>query len=195
MSDNVGLSTPRGSGTSGYVQRNLAHMRPRDMAAPYPPRGSSSDADSSQYRPRQPDKGLLEHDRKREVEVRVFELRDQLEEEGGVEEEEIDARCDELRKKLLAEMEKGQGRGAAVGPAARRSFKMHQVHELADAKMKESERLRQALKISKDYQEGSHWRRQEDRLKKGLEQEAGAEKGERGADRERNADRDRDYRR
>ncbi|KAK0732784.1 hypothetical protein B0T21DRAFT_444192 [Apiosordaria backusii] len=25
MSDNVGLSTPRGSGTSGYVQRNLAH--------------------------------------------------------------------------------------------------------------------------------------------------------------------------
>jgi hypothetical protein len=83
MSDNVGLSTPRGSGTSGYVQRNLAHMRPRDNAAPYPPRGSS-DADSAQYRPRQPDKGLLEHDRKREVEVKVFELRDQLEEEGCV---------------------------------------------------------------------------------------------------------------
>ena len=51
---------------------------------------------------------------------------------------------------------------------------MHQVHELADAKIKESERLRQALKISKDYEEGGHWRRQEERLKKGLEQEAGA---------------------
>lgn len=78
MSDNVGLSTPRGSGTSGYVQRNLAHLRQRD--APYPPR----DLDSLKHRQRQPDKGILEHDRKREVEVKVFELRDKLEEEEYV---------------------------------------------------------------------------------------------------------------
>lgn len=82
MSDNVGLSTPRGSGTSGYVQRNLAHMKPRDMAAPYLPR--NSDADTLRHQPRQPDKGLLEHERKREVEVKVFELRDKLEEEEYV---------------------------------------------------------------------------------------------------------------
>jgi len=80
MSDNVGLSTPRGSGTSGYVQRNLAQFRPRDMAAPYAPR----DADHLRHKPRQPDQGLLEHDRKREVEVKVFELRDRLEEEGYI---------------------------------------------------------------------------------------------------------------
>ena len=79
MSDNVGLSTPRGSGTSGYVQRNLAHMRPRDHAAPY-----SKDADM-RNKQRQPDKGILEHDRKREIEVKVFDLRDQLEEEEYVE--------------------------------------------------------------------------------------------------------------
>lgn len=79
MSDNVGLSTPRGSGTSGYVQRNLAHMRPRDRAAPYP-----KDFDSMRHRQRQPDKGILEHERKREVEVKVFELRDRLEDEGYV---------------------------------------------------------------------------------------------------------------
>ena len=86
MSDNVGLSTPRGSGTSGYVQRNLAHMRPRDMGAPYPPRnsGSNNDADSLRHQPRQPDKGLLEHERKREIEVKVFELRDKLEEDEYV---------------------------------------------------------------------------------------------------------------
>lgn len=79
MSDNVGLSTPRGSGTSGYVQRNLAHMRPRDRAAPYP-----KDFDSLRHKQRQPDKGILEHERKREVEVKVFELRDRLEDEGWV---------------------------------------------------------------------------------------------------------------
>nr|XP_036575353.1 pre-mRNA-splicing factor cwc21 [Colletotrichum truncatum]KAF6781911.1 pre-mRNA-splicing factor cwc21 [Colletotrichum truncatum] len=79
MSDNVGLSTPRGSGTSGYVQRNLAHMRPRDYGAPYPPK----DADSLRHKQRQPDKEILEHDRKREVEVKVLDLRDTLEDEGS----------------------------------------------------------------------------------------------------------------
>ncbi|KAK4106120.1 cwf21-domain-containing protein [Parathielavia hyrcaniae] len=187
MSDNVGLATPRGSGTSGYVQRNLAHMKPRDMAAPYLPRNSNSDADSMRHRPRQPDQGLLEHDRKREVEVKVFELRDRLEEEGFEDEEEIESQCDELRKKLLAEMETERRRGG-VGPAPRKNFKMHQVHELADAKIKESERLRQALKISKDYQEGSHWKRQEERLKKGLEQEADGAKDEARRERSRDGD-------
>lgn len=78
MAANVGLSTPRGSGTSGYVQRNLAHLRPRDQVKPYP------DSDSLRHRQRQPDKDILEHDRKREIEVKVFELRDKLEDEGFV---------------------------------------------------------------------------------------------------------------
>ncbi|CAJ2506296.1 Uu.00g004260.m01.CDS01 [Anthostomella pinea] len=170
MSDNVGLSTPRGSGTSGYVQRNLAHMRPRDRAAPYPPK----DFDQMRHRQRQPDQGILEHERKREVEVKVFELRDQLEDEG-IEEEEIDKRCAVLRKELQAKQDSNKD-----GP--RRDLKSHQVHEMADAKIKESERLRSALKISKDYEEGSHWKRQEDRLRKALERDEGAAEKGRGRD-------------
>ncbi|KAL7799959.1 cwf21 domain-containing protein [Trichoderma ceciliae] len=157
MSDNVGLSTPRGSGTSGYVQRNLAHIRPRDYGAPYP-----KDRDSMRHKQRQPDKAILEHDRKREIEVKVFDLRDQLEEEE-VEEEEIDRRCDELRKKLLSEMN-----SMNKANAPRKAFKEHQVHEMADAKIKESERLRRALKISSNYEEGGHWKKQEERLKESL---------------------------
>jgi hypothetical protein len=42
---------------------------------------------------------------------------------------------------------------------------------MADAKIKESERLRKALKISSDYEEGSHWKRQEERLRNALEKE------------------------
>ncbi|KAG6016395.1 RNA-splicing factor [Claviceps pusilla] len=160
MSENVGLSTPRGSGTSGYVQRNLAHLKPRDHAAPYP-----KDLDSLRHKQRQPDKGILEHDRKRQIEVKVFELRDQLEEEE-IDDDEIDKRCDDLRDKLTAQAESGR---RVSGP--RRTFKEHEVHEMADAKIKESERLRRALKISPDYEEGSHWKRQEERLRTGLETE------------------------
>jgi len=77
MSDNVGLPTPRGSGTSGYIQRNRALLKPRDRTAPYP-----KDTESLRHRQRQPDAEILEHDRKRQVEVKVFELRDRLEDEG-----------------------------------------------------------------------------------------------------------------
>jgi len=76
MSSNVGLSTPRGSGTSGYVQRNLSYLKPRDRPAPYNPE------DFQKYRQRDPDAEILEHERKRAIEVKVFELRDQLEDEG-----------------------------------------------------------------------------------------------------------------
>lgn len=76
MSSNVGLTTPRGSGTSGYVQRNLSHLRPRDTIAPYP------EHDNLKHQQRQPDQQILNHDRLREIEVKVFDLRDKLEDEG-----------------------------------------------------------------------------------------------------------------
>ncbi|KIH90336.1 hypothetical protein SPBR_00809 [Sporothrix brasiliensis 5110] len=172
MSDNVGLSTPRGSGTSGYVQRNRAFIRPRDNAYGGPHGNNPRDLLASQQasRLRQPDQGILEHDRKRAIEVRVFALRDELEEEGKLDEDAIDERCDALRKKLTDEAERGGNGGRndhsnnnnnnGGGP---QRFKAHQVHEQARAKIVESERLRRALRINKDYQEGAHWRRKEEK--------------------------------
>ncbi|KAL1306499.1 hypothetical protein AAFC00_005194 [Neodothiora populina] len=166
MSSNVGLTTPRGSGTSGYVQRNLSHLRPRDngAGAPY-----NKDFDLMQHRQRQPDKEILEHDRKRQIEVKVFELRDKLEDEG-VDDDEIDDQCTALRKKLEQEQSGRRDTGTNA-----RGLKSHQVHELAKAKIEESEKLRRALGISKDYEEGSHWKRQEEKAredhKKSIEEE------------------------
>jgi hypothetical protein len=171
MSSNVGLNTPRGSGTSGYVQKNRSLLRPRDKHAPYP-----QDWESAKHRQRQPDQEILEHDRKREIEVKVFTLRDKLEEDG-VDEDDIDDQCDALRKKLEKEREEGKG----DGPDARK-LKSHQVHDLAKAKIEESERLRKALGISADYKEGSHWRKQEERLRDSLAQKEEEPKRERNAD-------------
>ncbi|KAA6409436.1 MAG: hypothetical protein FRX48_06989 [Lasallia pustulata] len=164
MSSNVGLTTPRGSGTSGYVQRNLSHLRPRDNFAPYP-----KDLDSIKHRQRQPDKEILNHDRLREVEVKVFDLRDRLEDEG-VDEDEIEAQTDALRKKLLADTDGAKISGRALKP--------YQVHELAKAKIDETERLRRALGIRADYEEGGHWRKQEERLRDAT-LERGREEGRR----------------
>lgn len=170
MSENVGLSTPRGSGTSGYVQRNWAFMKPRSAGygAPYPPTkaDSSGDADRS-FRQRQPDKKILEHDRRRNVELQVLEERERLEEANeeiekkkekdggeGLTEEEIDARCDELRTRLLKELEEEEATGRKGGGREMRQFKRYQVHELAEAKIEESERLRKALGIREDRETG-----------------------------------------
>ena len=192
MSSNVGLTTPRGSGTSGYVQRNLSHLKPRDNFAPYP-----KDYDSMKHRQRKPDKEILDHDRLREIEVKVFDLRDKLEDEGcvgpehnavpvylallwhsdiatigqslltdllhcSVDEDEIELQTSALRKKLSAS-------SPSDSKADRKGqFKPHQVHERAQAKIEESEKLRRALGISANYEEGSHWKKQEERLRDGL---------------------------
>jgi hypothetical protein len=157
MADNVGLTTPRGSGTSGYVQKNRSLLRPRDKIQPYP-----KDWESAKHRPRQPDAEILEHEAKREIEVKVLELRDKLEDEG-IDEDEIDDQCEGLRRKLDQERKDGKD----LGPNAKR-LKSHQVHDLAKAKAEESERLRKALGISADYEEGSHWRKQEERVRDSL---------------------------
>ena len=88
----------------------------------------------------------------------------------SVDEDEIDDRCDTLRSKLEGDQTK-----SSVTAANARSLKSHQVHELAQAKIEESEKLRKALGISKTYEEGSHWRRQEERK---LEAERERAKGE-----------------
>lgn len=77
-----------------------------------------------------------------------------------VDEDDIEAQTSALREKLLAQDTGGGSSSKAKG------LKPHQVHELAKAKIEESERLRRALGIKEGYEEGSHWRRQEDRMKK-----------------------------
>ncbi|OQO00039.1 Pre-mRNA-splicing factor CWC21 [Cryoendolithus antarcticus] len=140
----------------------MSALKPRDNAAPYP-----KDADELRLRQKEPDKEIIEHERKRAIEVKVFELRDKLEDEG-VNEDDIDDQCDALRKKLTAEQTKnGSGNSG-------RGLKSHQVHELAKAKIEESEKLRKALGIRKDYEEGSHWKRQEEQKER---REKGREEG------------------
>lgn len=73
----------------------------------------------------------------------------------SVDEDEIEIQTAALRKQLTDDITDSQ--------TGVRDLKPHQVHELAQAKIAESEKLRKALGIREDYEEGSHWRRQEER--------------------------------
>lgn len=80
-----------------------------------------------------------------------------------VDEEEIESQTVALRGKLMT------GSPESGKNAGRSQLKPHQVHELAAAKIEESEKLRKALGIREDYEEGSHWKKQEERLRDGLD--------------------------
>lgn len=77
MYNGVGIVTPRGTGTSGYVQTNKFNLR----RAPVPKFGEGADG-PPQHADRKPNKEILEHNRRRQIEIKLVELSDELEEAG-----------------------------------------------------------------------------------------------------------------
>lgn len=85
--DFVDLDSSR-SGTSGHIVRNLSHFKPRQERTGgfnSKPNNFATGANSfGTSAHRQPDQGILDHERKRKVELECFKLREELEEKGLV---------------------------------------------------------------------------------------------------------------
>ena len=82
MYNGIGLNTPRGSGTNGFVQRNFACLRTRQERVDY-----KTDADIAKLDrtlQRKPNKEILEHEWKRKIELQCLQLQEKLEEQGCV---------------------------------------------------------------------------------------------------------------
>lgn len=149
MFNGIGLQTARGSGTNGYVQRNLSHLLPRSLAT------EVSRHEEMRVRNVQPDAGILDHERKRKVEIKCLELRDELEDKGcvinadSVPEDEVEDRVASLRKALLEH-------GPATVPSYKeaKSLRPSETHSLGAAKEAESHKMQRALGISSTYIEG-----------------------------------------
>lgn len=75
MYNGIGLPTPRGSGTNGYIERNLAHVKKNQSR---PKIVNEPDQNINESR----DMEIVNHERKRKIEAKCFKMRLQLEEDG-----------------------------------------------------------------------------------------------------------------
>lgn len=81
MYNGIGLQTARGSGTNGHVQRNFAAVRPGKRE------GNSYKAEEDMAKldrqiNKAPNQEILDHERKRKIEVKCAELEEILEKQG-----------------------------------------------------------------------------------------------------------------
>lgn len=164
MYNGIGLTTPRGSGTNGYVQRNLSSVRAKRQRDE---RGGERDEKDrerleSQLN-RQPNAEILEHQRKRQLEVKCAELQDMMEEQG-YSVEEIDEKVNSFRM-MLQEKEE-----PPAAPTERPA--VTETHALAAANQQKNDRLREAFGIATDYVDGSSFHpERKEREKEKREQE------------------------
>ncbi|CAL1701673.1 unnamed protein product [Somion occarium] len=160
MYNGIGLTTPRGSGTNGYVVRNLSVLRSHETAVE---RAQSWNAPPPKHR--EPDGEILEHEKKRKVEVQCLELQLELE-DNGLDEADIDGQVQTLRTKLLANLSSMQTNAKSLKPS--------DTHGIAAAKKDELDRMARALGTRKDYTEGDAFdkeKQEEDRRRKEREEE------------------------
>uniref|UniRef100_A0A8V0X9Y4 CWF21 domain-containing protein n=1 Tax=Gallus gallus TaxID=9031 RepID=A0A8V0X9Y4_CHICK len=149
MYNGIGLPTPRGSGTNGYVQRNLSALRHKRERAE--PRADEElrRADAAAL-PKRPNRDILDHERKRKVELKCLELSELMEEQGYTESE-IQEKVATFRTMLL-ERDVVLGK---EGDAPEQRPTVTETHQLAEAAEQKNERLRAAFGISDTYVDGS----------------------------------------
>ncbi|KAK3028865.1 hypothetical protein RJ639_038550 [Escallonia herrerae] len=103
MNNGIGLQTSRGSGTNGYVQSNKFFVRlksnnvlvdGRQGKRIVPGQGTAGLI-------RKPNREILEHDRRRQIQLKLVVLEDKLVDQGYADAE-VSQRLDEARRTLEA---------------------------------------------------------------------------------------------
>ncbi|XP_039053911.1 uncharacterized protein DDB_G0283697-like isoform X2 [Hibiscus syriacus] len=148
MYNGIGLTTPRGSGTNGYIQSNKFFVKPKTNRVTDSTRPFEADQGTAGLTTREPNKEILEHDRKRQIELRLVVLEDKLTEQGYTESE-VAEKLVEARKALEdAQQEKDEEEGEVVPkPTHRQKVSNTQTHQVAARKEKQMQTFRAALGI------------------------------------------------
>ncbi|PIO55414.1 Cwf21 protein [Teladorsagia circumcincta] len=144
MYNGIGLQTARGSGTNGYVQANLSSLLLSKKRVEY-----NSEADIRRAEAqinKGPNEEILQHQRKRIIEMKCAEF-EMLMEEKGFDDDEIQKKVSDYRKLLLSQLESGElNLDAELGT--------RDSHARAKAAAKNRDKMRDALGLSKDFVPG-----------------------------------------
>eukprot|EP01080_Neovahlkampfia_damariscottae_P003912 gene3912-7124_t len=161
MYNGIGLNTPRGTGTNGYVQSNAAHVKEWKVKRPD---GYREILDIPAPKIKEANKDILSHEKKRKIEVEVYKYRLELEEKN-ISEEEIEVQVEKKREVLLRrseveEMDKVIKRPGQYSKEKREEKKQFfnktnkESHSIKEAQLKKNERAKEILGIRKDFQPG-----------------------------------------
>lgn len=149
MYNGIGLDTARGSGTNGYVQRNLSFIRNHKDRVDYKSEEELKKLDQAMIK--QPNKEILDHDRKRKVELKCLEMQELMEEQG-YSQDEIDKKVSMFRTMLINKEGVTEG-GIEKDELGRPIAK--ETHQIAEANQEKNKRLKEAFGISEYYVDGS----------------------------------------
>lgn len=146
MYNGIGLQTPRGSGTNGYIQSNKFFVRPKTNQQ-NPSGGGFESGQGIAGVSRKPNKDILDHDRKRQIQLKLVVLEDKLTDQGYTESE-IAEKIDEARKTLEAALaSEDAGGAAAIVLHSDTKVSDTQTHQIAARKEKQMEKLYDALRL------------------------------------------------
>lgn len=109
MYNGIGLQTPRGSGTNGYIQSNKFFVKAKTGKVAVTTKGFDADQGTAGLT-KKPNKDILEHERKRQIEVKLIVLEDKLADQGYTDSE-IAEKLDEARRTLEAAAASDEGAG------------------------------------------------------------------------------------
>ncbi|CAF1016774.1 unnamed protein product [Rotaria sordida] len=142
MYNGIGITTPRGTGTNGYVQKNLSFVPTKRERVEY-----VKDAEIKKLETLIEKKGnaeILEHEKKRRIEVKCMEMRDMML-NNGYDEEVTNQKVQKFRKMLIEReglYDKTEVEYDEYGrPVAK------ETHQLAQANDEKNRRLREAFGI------------------------------------------------
>uniref|UniRef100_A0A2L2XYP3 Serine/arginine repetitive matrix protein 2 n=1 Tax=Parasteatoda tepidariorum TaxID=114398 RepID=A0A2L2XYP3_PARTP len=149
MYNGIGLQTPRGSGTNGYVQRNMSFVPKSREKVNYKTEEDIKKLDALSNK--KPNQGILAHERKRTIELKCLEMQELMEEQGYPDEE-IEAKVAFFRKMLL---EKDGGGEKEIPKDEFGRPLVKESHQIAEASQEKNAKMREALGISPFFVEGS----------------------------------------
>lgn len=150
MYNGIGLQTPRGSGTNGFVTRNLAFIRKHKDKVDYKSEEEIAKLEASLNK--QPNVDILNHERKRKVELKCMEMQELMEEQG-YSAEEIEQKVTIFRK-MLMEKEGVTDKPVIETDELGRPI-AKDTHALAAANQAKNLQLKAAFGLSEHYVDGS----------------------------------------